>query len=55
MKKGAAGVSKKSYAGDDRGIPPFKKEGWGTRQGIASLRASNKTPASSPAQSSAPI
>jgi hypothetical protein len=26
MKEGAAGVSKKSHAGDNRGIPPFKKE-----------------------------
>ena len=25
MSEGAAGVSKKSHAGDDRGIPPFKK------------------------------
>jgi len=25
MKEGAAGVSKKSHAGDNRGIPPFKK------------------------------
>jgi hypothetical protein len=32
MSEGAAGVSKKSYAGDDRGIPPFKSEGWGTRR-----------------------
>jgi len=31
MNEGAAGLSKKSDAGDNREIPPFKKEGRDTR------------------------
>ena len=31
MNEGAAGFPKKSHAGDNREIPPFKKEGRDTR------------------------
>ena len=41
--EGAAGVSKKSHAGDNRGIPPFKKRrGGGTQlSGVSNTGAPN--------------
>jgi hypothetical protein len=37
MSEGAAVVSKKSYAGDDWGIPPFKKEGLSTQHPLVTV------------------